>query len=195
MSEKPVSVEDKIILATIDCIEKFGISGSTNRQIAKMAGVNLAAINYYFRNKDTLIERVMEMTLANAFDLSDLDIKLGATPQESLSAVLLHLIQGGLRYPNLTRAHFYSMLAEGQENPILVRHMNRFTDTLVTNSKALGCTMDENDLRIAVVQAVAAVFMVILAPTLFQPQPGFELRDEATAQSYATRLAVNLLHC
>ena len=54
MDEKTDSVEDRIILAAIECIEKYGISGATNRQIALIAGVNNAAINYYFRSKDEL---------------------------------------------------------------------------------------------------------------------------------------------
>ena len=70
MNDKPASVEGKIIQAAIECIEKYGISGATNRQIALEAGVNNAAINYYFRSKEVLIQRCMEITLKNAFDLS-----------------------------------------------------------------------------------------------------------------------------
>jgi TetR/AcrR family transcriptional regulator, regulator of cefoperazone and chloramphenicol sensitivity len=63
MNEKTGSVEQKIIDATIRCIEAYGISGANNRRIAEAAGVNIAAINYYFRSKELLIQRVMEITL------------------------------------------------------------------------------------------------------------------------------------
>ena len=66
------TIEIKIIEAAIDCIEQFGLKGATNRRIAEKAGVNLAAINYYFRSKENLIERVMETTLHNAFDWDDI---------------------------------------------------------------------------------------------------------------------------
>ena len=95
MNDQPTSAEEKIIHATIGCIEKYGISGATNRQIAQAAGVNLAAINYYFRSKEQLIQRVMEITLTNAFDLSDLPPMPGVSAQERCIAVMMHLIDGG----------------------------------------------------------------------------------------------------
>lgn len=49
MNSEPVEI--KIIEAAIECIEQFGLKGATNRRIAEKAGVNLAAINYYFRSK------------------------------------------------------------------------------------------------------------------------------------------------
>jgi AcrR family transcriptional regulator len=194
MTEKPASPEERIILATIDCIEKYGLSGATNRQIAETAGVNIAAINYYFRSKDVLMEQVMEITLSNAFDLSDLDPMPGASAQERLMAVLLHLIQGGLRYPNLTRAHFHRMLVEGQDDPLPVKHINCFIDALACDLQTRGCRMNPDDLRTALVQSVSAVLLVALAPNLFQ-QPGLNLVDESIAQAYAARLANNLLAC
>ena len=35
MNEKPATIEEKIIYATIDCINQYGISGATNRKIAQ----------------------------------------------------------------------------------------------------------------------------------------------------------------
>jgi AcrR family transcriptional regulator len=45
------SAEEKIITAAVECIEKYGIKGTTIRQIAEQAGVNIAAVNYYFRSR------------------------------------------------------------------------------------------------------------------------------------------------
>ena len=44
------SMEEKIILATIECLEKYGFQGTTIRKIAEAAGSNSAAVNYYFRS-------------------------------------------------------------------------------------------------------------------------------------------------
>ena len=35
--ENPISTEDRIVLSTIEAIEKYGIRGATNRRIAAMA--------------------------------------------------------------------------------------------------------------------------------------------------------------
>src|SRR5512138_1248063 len=113
MNEVPSTPEQKILFTTIECIEKYGISGATNRRIAGAAGVNIAAINYYFRSKEALIQRVMEITLKNAFDLSDLPPMPGASARERCEEIFLKFLEGGLQYPNLTRAHFRSLLVEG----------------------------------------------------------------------------------
>jgi len=54
------SVKKRIIQATIICIEKDGIQSLTTRSVAKEAGVNNAAINYYFGSKDKLLEETLK---------------------------------------------------------------------------------------------------------------------------------------
>jgi AcrR family transcriptional regulator len=193
MNEKPTNVEEKIIFATIDCIEKFGISGATNRQIAQMAGVNIAAINYYFRSKDVLIHRCMEITLKNAFDLSDFSPMPGVPAQERCIAILIDLIQGGYRYPGITRAHFYNLLAEGRYDSLLVEHVNRFIDELVEDlhDRKNGLALDE--LKVALIQIVSAVFLAILAPDLFEKRQGIDFANPDTCRAYVTRLVNRLL--
>ena len=61
------ATEEKIITATVECIEKYGIKGTTIRQIAETAGVNIAAINYYFRSKDQLFEAVFTKVASRIF--------------------------------------------------------------------------------------------------------------------------------
>ena len=189
MNEKPVSVEEKIIFATIDCIEKYGISGATNRQIARMAGVNIAAINYYFRSKDVLIQRVMEITLKNAFDLGDIPPMPGVSAQERCIVILMDLIDGGFHYPGITRAHFYNLLVEGQYDSLLLEHVNRFIDELAGDLQARGCPLAQDELKLALSQIVSAVFLVILAPKLFEQQHVINLHDPQTCRAYVTRLA------
>ena len=84
-----ISVEEKIIRATIDCIEEFGIVGATTRRIAKSAEVNIAAINYYFRSKDRLIEIGLHQTMENSFgdwqrDITDRERDLDARLRKAL---------------------------------------------------------------------------------------------------------------
>lgn len=193
MKENPASIEDKIIFSTIECINKYGISGATNRQIAQMAGVNIAAMNYYFRSKDILIHRCMEITLKNAFDLNDIPPMPGATPQERCIAISIHLIEGGFRYPGLSRAHFHNLLAEGQNEPLLVAHVNRFIDELTNDLQNRGCDLALEELKMALSQIMSVVILVILGPTLFEPQHGNNLHDPDTCLTYVTRLVNRLL--
>lgn len=193
MDEKTDSVEDRIILAAIECIEKYGISGATNRQIALIAGVNNAAINYYFRSKDVLIRRCLEITLKNAFDLNGMPALPGASADERCISVLMSLMDGGLQYPGVTRAHFFNLLAEGKDDVLLSEHLNHFIDDFAQDLQGRGCGLSPAELKLALTQIVSAVIMLILAPTLFEPNSGINVRDPDTYLVYITRVVKNLL--
>ena len=193
MRENPVSVEDKIIQTTIDCIETYGFTGATNRRIAEAAGVNIAAINYYFRSKEILIQRVMEITLNNAFDLSNVPPMPGATVQQRCIAIFLEILEGGLRYPNLTRAHFHNLLVEGQPDAILQAYVTRFIDAQAADLLARGSSLSQEEIQVALMQIFSAVAMAVLAPSLVS-RSGIDLRNSDSSKAYVTRLVEKLLN-
>jgi AcrR family transcriptional regulator len=186
------STEEKIIDVTIDCIEKYGISGATNRKIAEAAEVNIAAINYYFRSKDNLIQRVMEITLNNAFDLSDLPSMEGASPQERCSEIFLGILQGGLNYPNITRAHFFSLLTEGRSEKILDDHLARFLDETANDLIQRGLTIPLAECRLILLQLFFTITMAVLGSPLVE-QAGLNLTHEDACRLFVTRLVDRLL--
>ncbi len=51
---------ERILLAAIDQFAVNGFNGATTRAIAKVAGVNIAMINYYFGSKQALLEAAIE---------------------------------------------------------------------------------------------------------------------------------------
>ena len=174
-------------------LKKNGIAGTTNRQIARIAGVNNAAINYYFRSKDVLIQRCMEITLKNAFDLSEMPPMPGLSAKDRCITILLDLIQGGLNYPGITRAHFYNILVEGQPDPLLEERLNRFIEDLADDLRGRECKLAPSELKLSLIQIVSVVILEILAPRLFERQQGIDLRDPSTRIDYVTRLVSRLL--
>jgi len=62
----PDGTRDKLLLAALELFGQYGFEGVSTRELARKAGVNLQAINYYFGNKrglynavaDYLIERL-----------------------------------------------------------------------------------------------------------------------------------------
>lgn len=95
-----------IIVATIDCIAKDGIAGATVRSITSRAGVNTAAINYYFGSRENLIEAALQETLKNAFDTDDILRQPEDDYRTVFAATLGHWYDGIVLYPGITRAHF-----------------------------------------------------------------------------------------
>ncbi len=186
-------VEEKIITAAIECIEKHGIQETTNRKIAEMAGINSAAINYYFRSKDILIRRVMEVTLDNAFDWEDFSKYAGLPPVEKTIAIFEELAAGGIRYPGMTRAHFFDLLSGGIYDGLIVERFNKFVKKLSDELEIGGIQMKKPDLDLACMQIAAAVMMMILTPAIFQSKFDFDLHDETARKRFITRLVEKLL--
>jgi AcrR family transcriptional regulator len=193
MEEKATSVEEKIVQAAIECIEQYGIQGTTNRRIAEIAGVNGAAVNYYFRSKDLLMQKVMEVTLKNAFDWQDFDYPEVHTAQEQCKAILNDLLAGAVRYPRMTRAHFFDVVNEGNYDNQTVHKLDEFLRLLVEDIRARGTELDDDELRLAVAQVMSALFLMSLAPGVFSAGLGFDARKEEDRQKFVSRLVEKLL--
>lgn len=60
------TIREKIIEAALTILDKEGLEKVTSRNIAARAGVNLAAINYYFGSKNKVLNAVADHLLAEA---------------------------------------------------------------------------------------------------------------------------------
>lgn len=72
-----------------------GFSDATSKEICERAGVNSAAVNYYFGGKENLYEEVLREAHRQLLSLEDLDaiITLDAQPEDKLRAFLAKLLQ------------------------------------------------------------------------------------------------------
>jgi AcrR family transcriptional regulator len=192
MPENPSTIEEKIISAAIECMERYGIQGTTNRRIAEIAGVNSAAINYYFRSKDALIDRCMAVTLENAFDMKDFEKLPAGSARERCAAIFEEIIDGGCRYPGLTRAHFYELLARGNYEAPVAEKLNDFIENLAEDLAARGMKLDKDELRLACIQTAAASMMLILTPRLFAGRFGVDMNEPAVRKKFVKRLVDRL---
>ena len=60
------STESRIVLATVACIASRGIAATSTHEIAKQAKLRQGNIHYYFRSKDALMRRVLELLYENS---------------------------------------------------------------------------------------------------------------------------------
>jgi hypothetical protein len=185
-------IETKIIEATIECIEKYGIKGTTNRQIAMEAGVNSAAVNYYFRSKENLINRCMQVTLSNAFDWDGIKIPPGSA-RERCKTVFNEILLGGIKYPGIARAHFYDLVVDGNYTSQVVGKLNGFLEKLMVDLKEHGSLLSDGERYLACTQITSAVVMLILTPNIFEKKFGIDLKDPEMALQYVNRLVDRLL--
>ena len=61
-----VGKEGKILLAAFQCVAEAGIAATSTRAIAAKAGLNQGIIHYYFKSKDELLTRVLEIIFHNS---------------------------------------------------------------------------------------------------------------------------------
>lgn len=188
------SMENRIIEAAIACIEQRGLQGATVRAIAEEAGANVSAINYYFRSKEQLIDRVMESTLDNAFDWSHFGPGEGVSAPQRLADILEHLTKGTQDYPQITRMHFYEPLVLGSCPDKLSRRFTAFLQSMFDDLKARGVALDDAALRGAILQAItAAIFGIGLLTPLFGPFTHEDYHDPQTRRKALLALAYGVL--
>lgn len=179
------SPEEKIILATIGCIEKYGMDKTTIRRIGAEAGMNSAAVSYYFRSKEVLMDRVLEIALGNAFDMENHRESVGLPPLERLSAVLDGMLDGAMRYPNLTRAFFSDLFAGRPRGTLMLQRCRAFLDTLREELAAAYPERAEAELGEALMAAASATFLFPgLFPDFFAARPYPELREPEARRAY-----------
>jgi AcrR family transcriptional regulator len=193
MNNSP-EMELKIIEAAIACIEKYGFREVTVRRIAQEAGVNVAAINYYFRSKEQLMERVLEVTLGNAFDWTDFEESREYPPKERLVAILDHLTAGAQAYPEITRVHFITPLIEKDSDSAALCRFNEFLGKLYDDLRARGLALEPWQLRMAIIQAVTASILGIgLFADLLGGFAEKDLRNPEIRKAYIERLVGKIL--
>lgn len=82
------STESKIILATIACIAQNGIAATSTHNIARRAKLNQGNIHYYFRSKDALLKRVLELLYENSSQNIDALSDKSISPAKRLEMII-----------------------------------------------------------------------------------------------------------
>ncbi|MGM9974464.1 MAG: TetR/AcrR family transcriptional regulator [Clostridiaceae bacterium] len=95
------SIQERILDKTLYLI---GITGSFNvpvRSIVKEASVNVSAINYYFGNKDNLLNEVKEFYIENTLSAYQIVDNTALPPEERLIIASNEIMEYAIRYPGI----------------------------------------------------------------------------------------------
>ena len=172
-----MDARERIIDATLDGIDRVGVSGLTVRGIADAAGVNGAAINYYFGTKDRLLAEVLERAgeaglwgtldeLAALIEDNRGDVRLGL--EEYLSEFLPDL----LAHPRRLAARLHAPLTAQEYDGPRVRELNEYLEGFL---ELVGPALREGDAdekRASVMQLWATLLGIGLMPRLFEAFAG-----------------------
>jgi AcrR family transcriptional regulator len=183
-------VKQKILLSTIQCIEKYGLQNVTTRRITEMSGVNVAAINYHFGSKNNLIKAVLKTTLDEGFvnNIDDLKETWNTNTREALESFLRATMQGMMNFPNLTKAHFQESFLNNQNDNYSVKRLNEFLITFHSLISKLLQSRSERHKKIDIIQIWSALMLPGIMPGLFQQYLGSDLNNEADQADYIRSL-------
>jgi AcrR family transcriptional regulator len=191
--KKSLGTQETIRLAAIDLIESRGGARITTREIAAAAKVNVAAINYYFRSKDALLSEALRSSWSHAME--DLRAFLAGDPwdcRRGLESIAEYLLEGGARFPNITRAHLLGLEHSGEDEtsgPAFVAAGIRqiIAETAERVGEALGLKTDET-LTLRTASFFAALLYPAIIPSAFPP-----LTDHEALARYKTVLVQDFI--
>ena len=185
---KPVQLEklstrEKIIQVTIKMISSEGIHNLTTRSIAERAGVNIAAVNYYFGSKEKLIEESLDTALKHMFtDTSDLFISHDAGA--AFKNIMLYFLEGSVHYPGIIKTILHDPINNNRYDTPIMRQIIQFIREIISRmEQASGMQGDAT--KIKIMQMISATLMPSLLPDLFRSILGDDfLTDQALQQKY-----------
>ncbi|MCY1001129.1 TetR family transcriptional regulator [Myxococcus sp. MISCRS1] len=171
MGTKEQDARERILRATIICIERDGLDATGIREIAREAQVNSAAISYYFRSKEKLITQALDSTLDQAFThvLLDFDRLLdeGLSVREAFETLLEDVVGNVGRYPRIAHAHLHDALVHQRYDGAAVQRLNTFLEALSRKLAPATPHLKEARRRLALTQVWSSILLVSMLPRVF----------------------------
>lgn len=93
-ADRQCDTRERLLEAAGEVFAKRGFRAATVREISRLAQANVAAVNYYFGDKESLYSAVLQHTFRSAVKKYPPDLGLGedATPEERLHAFVLSFL-------------------------------------------------------------------------------------------------------
>lgn len=189
MKPDEASIQRKIMEAAINCIERDGLHAVTIRSIAREAGVNSAAINYYFGSKDILMEEALKATLREGFpNMIEEILDVEKKPLKAFHNLLSAQLEGAMKFPGLTRAHFQDAFLRGHYSDALKETFKDFLEAVHEKLKPAVDPEEKRTLKLTVLQAFSTIYFAALFPGFFKEFSGIDLQDPKARRKYVKHL-------
>jgi AcrR family transcriptional regulator len=189
----PQPTKQHILEATINAIEKHGVQNLTTRTIAQEAGVNNAALHYYYGTKENLIAEALSLTLDHMMEDTHAILAGAGSIAERILALFTFICEGVLRFPNLIRAHLNGPLMQGERDSPFLDAFGAWQQRISAELEPfISSPEGEAALPIAIHAAFSSVLIAGLLPNTPGVSPG-DLNDPQARQAYIACLVENVL--
>jgi len=181
MSDK---TKEKILQTTLQIISTEGVKGITIRKIAKISGVNIAAINYHFKSKENLINNTLKLfgkKMETTF--AELDT-LPLSPKEKLKHFLLSFSDSQIKYPGFMRSQIERISHGDDMTPKAVENMKLGRKVLLKLIKAITKEESEEKLSMILFQLMSGIMLPILYGKYVEEIYEFNFSDGETRERF-----------
>lgn len=168
----------------LDTAEEFfsnlGYAATSIRRIAEKADVNPALVHYYFGNKKSLLQTVMERALE---PLVHAIAAMKNGPDSSPEIIARLLLSMVAEHPNIPRLMIREVLLPGGEmqqyfTDNLAPHLGGALPALLDSEKTAGRMREDSDPAISAVLILSMCVFPFVARTLAEPLLGIEFDED-----------------
>jgi AcrR family transcriptional regulator len=165
----------KLILDTAEKLfSEHGYAATSIRQIAEIAGVNPALVHYYFGNKKTLLQHVMERVLEPLGQaIAAMKNRSKASP-EDIARLLISMAE---EHPNIPRLMMREVILPGGEmQQFFIENMasrlGGALPALLNRERSAGRMRKDTDPAISALLLMAVCMFPFISRTLAEPVLG-----------------------
>lgn len=163
--EKPiVDTKNRIFLSAVEVV---GLKGDvTVRELAEMAGVNIASINYYYGNKKNLLKEVEKHYSISLYNLQNSILTSeNLSPYDKLLNWAKSLSEFIIRYPALIGLIVNLTTEDKNYKPALIQKIYLNKDLQIMIQKIIGDIINSHDERVINFRYLQ-IFSGILGPII-----------------------------
>lgn len=173
-------LKTRILDTAEELFAENGYAATSIRRIADQAGVNPALVHYYFDNKKTLLQKVMERSLE---PLGQAIAAIRNGPEASPEVIARLLLSMVARHPNIPRLMTREVLLPGGEmqqyfTENMAPHLGGALPALLSREKSAGRLRPDADPAISAVLIMAVCIFPFIARALAEPVIGINFDDE-----------------
>lgn len=195
MAQDEISTNQKIIMAVISCIEKEGVHSVTTRSIAREAGVNIAAINYYFGSKEKLVEEAFEyITKDFMMDCRNIIERKDSSKQEIINEFLDYIFTGCIGYPNVMRAFFYDPFINNKYDSPMVKVLNEVMNMLYERLSGDIDERNKDELKNVLLETITSCMFIGIFPDYFNKLTDMDPKNPENLSRYVEKLTKNIIY-
>ncbi len=144
--------KENILKTTIELLKIKSIDLISIREIASLAKVNTASINYYFKSKDLLFENAIEYSMTTGINQwFFLNIDFCNIKKSDLSSFVLFLHLSTIQNPSLSRTRIINLLNAKSTNNLNIKIFEMIYK--IAKSIYIGTDTDELKIKVSLVYA------------------------------------------